>query len=259
MNKFCLKTLKATGRLITPKRKMIMKEEPTEPCVFVGNHSGTIGPLNVTYNFPIPHKPWVIDILFDKTVNENYIFHDFFFGRSVKAKKFLRFFSKIVANTIPPMLEYIGVVKASKNVLNMRKTIKDSVDTLQNGESIIVFPESFDSYSPYINVLHWGFTSIATRYYKTTGKLLKFYPMYIPPKQKVILIGEPVQYDETNDPHAERERIATELARRIDELARSLPEHKPRPFMLPAFYQYYPEFVHDHEAYWEFLAQPHSD
>ena len=259
MNDLTVKFLYAFGRLICPKRRFVMEKLPDEPAVFVGNHAGPIGPININYNFPLPFRPWVIDLLFDKKVRANYVFHDFFFGRSSKAKWFIRFLSKIVAAGTSGLLERVGIIKVSKQVLGMRKTFDDTVRALNDGYNIIVFPESFDTYKEYINKLHNGFVNIAGRYYKETGKCLKFYPMYIGPKQKSIVVGEPTVYDPTADPHAERERIALYLADKIDELAHTLPPHKARPFMLDVFYQYYPEFVNDPQSYWEFLAQPYSE
>ena len=259
MNKVTFKFLYAVGRIICPKREFVMENRPTEPAVFVGNHAGPIGPINIEYNFPMPARPWVIDMLFNKEIRANYVFHDFFFGRGSKVKPLVRLLSRIVASGVAGLLERVGVIKVSKSVVNMKKTFTDSTQALKDGYHIIVFPESFDSYKEYVNKLHNGFVNVAVRYYKETGKCLKFYPMYIGPKQKKIIVGEPTEFNPNADPHEERERIAVYLADRIDELAHTLPYHPVRPFMLPVFYKCYPEFVNDPAAYWEFLAQKHSD
>ena len=74
-------------------------------------------------------------------------------------------------------------------------------------------------------------TSIRARlYYKKTGKELRFVPMYIAPKLKMLCLGQPVRFCADEPMDAERSRIRSQLMDRITALAEALPEHTVVPY-----------------------------
>ena len=63
-------------------------------------------------------------------------------------------------------------------------------------------------------------------YYDTTGKVLRFYPIYASRQHHTFRIGEPVVFDPAGDPHEEKQRIAALLHDRMLALARQGGRHE---------------------------------
>jgi hypothetical protein len=249
------------GKLIFRKRTIIYDNEPKdgEVGIYVCNHSGALGPANMTAWFDKPFRPWSISCLFDKRVAANFIFHDFFFGRSKKHKGFYRFMSKIVAKILPPLVYRQKPILVHRNSTKILQTFKESVATLKDGKNLVIFPECPKKFSKYVSELYDGFIDVARLYHSDTGKRLKFYPVYIPADRRTIIVGEPIEYNITNKASEERKLVAKYLKENIDSIARALHTKKVVPFLKEEFYEFYPEFIEDTAAYWAFCNNERSE
>lgn len=242
------------AKIVFPKPKIVYKTEPEkdEPAIYVANHSAAIGPAMMTLYFEKPHKTWMIAYPLDKEKGANFAFHDIFFGRAKKNKCFWRVLSKIVAKMLRPVLAYGNPIPVyhDKRMIN---TFRESLDALNDGQNLVIFPESPERYSQYVCSFYEGFVDLGRTYYTTTGKNLKFYPCYIEKKNKVISVGEPVVYDHSKPTRLLREEISVALRNAVDELARELPEHKPVPFLPEVWYEFYGEYEHNPTEYWRMI------
>ncbi len=231
-----------------------------EVAIYVPNHSGAMGPANMCLYFDLPFRPWIIGYLNNSEVTNNYIFHNFFCGRSKKHKTPWRMLARIVKWALVPLLEAQDPIWLEHTPKGILGALKDSVSTLKAEKNIVIFAESDKGqYSEYINYLNEGFVEVARSYYKDTGKNVNFYPVYIPNGLDVIKVGKPTPYDGTANPKEERHRIALALAQGITDVARALPEHEKPVFNNEEFNKYYAEFIGDDEAYFRFVNQKHSD
>lgn len=261
IKKIYYKICKGIARIIFPKRKMAYEVMPEEndASIFVCNHSGAIGPVNMTLYFDRPARPWIVDYIFDKEVGANFVFHDFFFARSKKCKWFWRGLAKLVVFFLRPMLEMQNAIHVFKANAKARQTFEESVEALKNGDNVIIFPECPNKFSKYICEFYDGFVMVGKYLYEQTGKIVKFYPVYVPPQLKTINVGEPISYNPNVSPKENRQIISKYLKEKINEIAENLPEHKPIPFLTDDFYNYYGEFIDNMDEYWQFVNQKHSD
>lgn len=239
-----------------PKAETVCEDPLTdEPSVFVCNHANIIGPVMMTLHFKRRHKSWIVHTALDKTKTANFAFHDIFFGDSRRFKIFWRILSRMVKHLLPTLLKYedsIPVYHDSK----IASTFKQSVKALSEGEDLVIFAESTERYTEYINRLQPGFVDVARLYYRRTGKRLNFYPTYIEKQNAVISIGKPIVYDPDIPIDEQREVITDFLADSIDRLARKLPEHTPAPFLPQRWYDAYGErFEHDVMGYWKMIEE----
>lgn len=254
------KFFRTIARMIWHKREVI-RETPSddEASIYVCNHSGPIGPVNMTLYFDKPARPWIISYIFDDEISPNFVFHDFFFGRSKKLKKGWRVLAKLVSKLLKPLLTAQDPIYVYKNSIKIKDTFKESVETLKSGKEVIIYPESHIKNSKFVNEMCDGFADTAYHYYKETGKCVKFYPTYVGNGLKTINVGNPVTYNPENSNKEERKRIALYCQKEIDRIAHSLPEHKPLPFVTEDFYQNYGEFVGNDVAYWQFVSRKRSE
>lgn len=185
--------------------------------VFVANHYEIYGPVVTVLRMPFRVRPWIHSRMLDKTVLADQM------QRGIEGM-FKKFPKKIV-DKIPPMLvplmyktlastEPIAVHR--DNAREVIQTFNNTVRALEQGDNILIFPEKPEEgqwYSQFGNVdaFYTGFADIGRMYYKKTGKNVLFYPVYVDKMHHEIVIGEGVQFDQCNERHEEKQRIAKEL------------------------------------------------
>lgn len=200
-------------------------EKPDEAVVFVSNHTRTYAPLSMMFNFDLPIRPWANAYML--TYRNGYkifykkISYDF-------NPKFLR--AILLAIIMPIINLYFRSMEPIPvyHDIRLRTTFTKTTETLNSGINVVIYPEK-NIISPYkyANELENGFVHLAMHYYEATGKCVKFYPVYCCKDLKKILIGVPIEYNPQVNLKEQRLIIADYLCKKINELANSLPPHKP--------------------------------
>lgn len=236
--------------LFYPKDVRLEGEEnlPKEPCIIVGNHAHIHGPVCADFFLPENEVTWCASEMMDRKLVPEYAYQDFWSGKPAG----IRWFYKILSRLIAPLSEHILLyartipVYRDKRIL---KTVDLTVQHLQQGDYVVIFPEQ---YAPYNNIVHQfqlGFTSVAARYYKRTGQRLAFVPMYVCPALKKLVFGPPVVYDPEEPYRKEQQRICNALMDGISELAYCQPRHHVVPYPNVSKKDYpeniRPAFAHD--------------
>lgn len=246
----------AVARCMYRKAETVYETPPVdEPAVFICNHSGITGPVLMTLDFKRRHMTWMVACAMDKEKVANFAYHDILFGEARKRKGFWRLLSNMFRILLPPLLKHEPVIPVYHDN-NIVKTFKQSVRELSDGNDLVIFAESPERYTPYINHLQTGFVDLAKLYYRRSGKRINFYPVYIEKKNAVISVGTPIVYDPEISMDDQREQITSYLCDEIDRLARKLPEHTPRPFLPQIWYDAYGErFEFDTAGYWRMIDE----
>ena len=158
-----------------------------------------------------------------------YAFEDFWSFKPKSVRWFFQLASYLIApfcvcifnnaNTIP-------VYRDSRIV----STFKETVRTLKNDTSVVIFPEHNIKKNNIIYEFDDKFIDIAKLYYKASGKEICFVPMYIAPKLNGIYMGTPIRFSADTDRTKERSRICSHLMDEITQTARNLPRHTVIPY-----------------------------
>lgn len=202
---------------------------PSSPTIIVGNHAQIHGPLIGELYMPTKTCSWITGEMLSVKEFTKYAYKDFW----SKKPKFIRWFFKGISYIISPFAVFIfkrasviGVYRDFR-ILN---TYKTTVKKLQEGNSIVIFPESREKYNLFINEFQKNFVDVSKIYYKTTKENLTFTPMYIAPRIKTVIFGKPTEFNSENDYNKEKERIIKYLKDEITSLAKSLPVHTVLPY-----------------------------
>ncbi|MBQ7874521.1 MAG: hypothetical protein IJ306_05100 [Oscillospiraceae bacterium] len=230
MKKAVYLVIKWFVKLFYPKTKAVGTENlPEEACIIVGNHTQLHGPIVCELYFPKKRYTWCNGEMMHLKEVPSYAFADFW---SKKPKK-IRWFYKILSYIIAPLsvcifnsANTIGVYRDQRIIT----TFKETVTKLNEGSSVVIFPEHDIPYNNIICDFQDRFIDIAKLYYKRTKKELCFVPMYIAPALKEFYLGKPIRFCAENPIDEERRRICEYLMREITEIARSLPKHKVVPY-----------------------------
>ena len=224
---------------VYPKMQVCGAENlPEEPVIIVGNHCQMNGPL--VGELYVPNAPYIWcagEMMRLKDVPE-YAFRDFWSQKP----KWMHPFFKLLSYIIAPLsvcifnnARTIGVYHDTR----ILSTFKNTVKMLQEGKSVVIFPEHDVKHNHIVYDFQDKFIDIAKLYYKKTGKELTFVPMYIAPKLKKLCLGKPIRFQAAEPMDTERGRICHYLMDEITAITESLPEHTVIPYRnIPK--KYYP-------------------
>ncbi len=229
-------------RLFYPQIELVGLENlPEEPSIIVGNHTQLHGPIACELYFPEKRYIWCAGQMMHLKDVPGYAFEDFW----SRKPKYTHWFYKIASYLIAPLsvvifnnASTIGVYRDARII----STFKNTIRKLADGANVIIFPECNDPHNHIVNDFQDKFIDVARYYYKKTGKELSFVPMYIAPKLKQMILGEPIRFRADVPIDEERRRLCDELMDRITEIAVSLPRHTVVPYRnIPK--KYYPKNI----------------
>lgn len=224
------KFIKWLVRTLYPKTELVGAERlPDGPCIVVGNHAQTNGPIACELYFPGEHFTWCAGEMMHRETVQAYAFRDFW---SQKPRS-VRWFFKLASYLIVPLAvcvfnnaNAIGVYHDAR----ILSTFRETVDKLSDGARVIIFPEHDEPHNHIVQGFQDRFVDVARLYWRKTGEALSFVPLYVAPRRRAMYLGEPVRFDPSAPPEQERRRICDAMMDRITELAVSLPPHTVVPY-----------------------------
>jgi len=213
--------LKKIMRIFVKKTDFVYLGEPIrDGSIILSNHVGTAAPLawelygNVNFRFWGAHEmnSGLVSLY---RYQSRVFYHDKKHWNLHLARLFC-----LIASPLTVMF-YKGLNLISiYSDLRFHKTLKESVKTLENGESIVIFPE--DSAKGYLDVLegfHTGFTLLTERCLKK-GMDVPIYVAYYQKESKTYLVDKPVMLSELYAWSSDRFAIAEELCKRCNALGK---------------------------------------
>ncbi len=220
-------------KLSVPTHKTIYEcEPPDEPSVFCANHQRAYGPIVMLTKFDRKTRPWTIALLCYYKTAASFLISDCFPAQT----PFGKFIAKLVSYMLVPVA--VSIFRGAESVpvfydSRMATTFKKSLQTLNEGIDITIFPEPSRHYLEYDQHFSMGFVNIARQYYKTTKKKLKFYPVYICQKKSIIVVGPPAEFNPEAEFASERDRIGNYILHMMMDMALYHEEGKTKGFYTP--------------------------
>lgn len=222
----CYRVVRWLVWVFSPKMKIAGLENlPEGPCLVVANHCQMYGPIACELYFPGNRYTWCAGQMMHRKEVAAYAFRDFWSMKPAHTLWFYKALSHIIAPIsvcIFTNARTIGVYRDARII----STFKQTVNKLEEGARVVIFPEHDADYNHIINGFQDKFVDIARLYYKRTGKELHFVPMYIAPRLKKMVLGKPICFSPTAPVDAERERICQELMEAVTWLALTQPRHR---------------------------------
>ena len=231
-------TIRSLIKLFYQKYELMGEKIPEEPVILVGNHAQIHGPLGCEFYFPSRTFSWCAGQMMHLREVPGYAFQDFWSQKPRWTHWFYRILSYLIAPLSVLLFNHARTVPVYRDK-RILKTFKESLSLLQEGKSLVIFPEEDQKKNQIIYEFQDKFIDLAGMYHKKTGKELSFVPFYIAPDLKKIVIGTPIPYSSRNSKEEERERMVEKLMSEITEMAEKLPLHRVVPYRnIPK--KYYP-------------------
>ncbi len=213
--------VKSFLRIFKRKPKIVnLNDEPlADTAIYTTNHEAAKGPLIYELYFPKNFRFWgTHEMTADYKTRYKYLSTTY-----LNEKKHIpKWLSKILAVIIEPFVHafYKGIqLIPTYRDTRLFKTFKTTFNELDNGTSILIFPEnSSDGYHQELTEYYAGFVTLAKQYYKTRKKNLKIYNMYYCKSNNTIVIDKAIDIKELLDQGKSDKEIAEEFRVRANEL-----------------------------------------
>jgi hypothetical protein len=134
-------------------------------------------------------------------------------------------FAKIVAYPISYFIttllnsgKGIPVYRGTKKIL---ETFHHSINALNRGESIVLFPDiDYSNSSANTNEMYEGFLYLEKYYYKSTGKHVCFVPLYASKTKHLLIAYKQITFRDGMDFNTERKTVLGKIHDHLNELAK---------------------------------------
>jgi len=192
-----------------------------DSAIYVSNHVGANGPITLELYFPKNFRFWgTYEMCGGIKARWDYLAKNYF----LKKKHNSKFVSVIKASLIAPFsgLFYKGMqLIPTYTDQRMIKTIEYSLDLLDKGTNILIFPEnSSDGYHDELKEYYGGFYFLASKFYEKYQRDIKIYNMYFQRKKKTLVIDKAVSFLELEKKNLNHKEIAAIFKARANELSK---------------------------------------
>lgn len=204
-----------------PKYKFVECEDfPLQRAIYISNHVGSKVVPKLECHFPRLFRLWGAHQMNEGIgARFKYLFITYF-NQKKHIPKFFSFF--IALFVLPIMTLFYKGARFISTYTDMRfsKTIKESIATIENDESIVIFPEnSSDGYHDELKEFHPGFYMIADKCYQK-GIDLPIVKMYFQKKKNQFIVDKPIMFSKIKASGKSRTEVAEEFRIRVNELGK---------------------------------------
>lgn len=203
---------------------------PDEPVIFIGNHSQIHGPLAGELYFPFDKKIWCAGEMMNFKEVPAYAYEDFWSEKPKTVRWIYKIASYLIAPLAVILFNNAGTIPVYHDT-RILQTFKSTLSNLQEGKSILIFPEHKAEHNHIVCDFQQKFVDVAKMYYNKYGKCLSFVTFYLSPELRKICFSKPITYCPDNDITEERTRVCNYLMDAITKTAVSLPVHTVVPYI----------------------------
>jgi len=202
---------------------------PDEPCIIAANHCQIHGPIAAELFFPEKRVTWCAAEMMDAKTVPEYAFRDFWSQKPEKTHWFYRILARLITPLAVLLFNNAATIGVHRDA-RIIATFRSTVNALENGTNVIIFPEKDEKYNHILYNFQEGFVDCARLYARKVKKNIRFVPMYVAPKLRKMYIGKPIAFDPDADFEQEKKRICDYLMTEITNIACSLPVHTVIPY-----------------------------
>lgn len=212
--------IRKIAQLVFPKYKAPQLEPTDKPVVYVSHHQNMFGPVNVLLWYPKFMRLWGLSVFIDQQAcYDHYVNYTF-----TKRFKMSSFIAKPLAWGVSYFVSRLAqsarVIPVYRRSRQITRTLKESVETLQAGASVLIFPDiDYASDDSEVGRIYEGFLNLEKYYNRKTGEHIDFVPLYANQATKEILYGQAIRFDKDREFIDQRDEKAQELQDELNRLA----------------------------------------
>ncbi len=190
--------LRAVYCAFTPKMTTTWEEPFSgKPCVFVCNHAGALGPIDIATKFPLRDEvlEWCNEGIMNRKTCPAYVRQDYWWVPGCRLEPLYNAtLPYIAAAILPPVLKSAPTIPVYHDARVMT-TMRQSMKALKGGKYVVIFPEQPSGFGSHHDWINTGWLNIGTMFYRATGENLLLYPVHIDTKKHRFEVKKPIVYD----------------------------------------------------------------
>ena len=206
---------------------VVLGEKLQDKCVYVCNHANKMGPFIFETYLPVYCAKWGASEMLSNYKERFKYLRDVLYmqknhykkGKATLKATYEAIFSKYIYKGVKVLPTYRDAREIS--------TIKKSLEVLEKGVGIMIFPEdSSDGYFNEMKKFLAGFVLLMKAYNKKHGEDIPVRPVYYHKGKRLIVVGEEVYYSNYQNVNYDREKIAEDVKNKVNQLYRDVEEGK---------------------------------
>lgn len=213
------KNLKGFLKLFIKKTNFIyLGDEIKEPSIILSNHSAASGPLGYELYFPKTFRFWGTHEMNEGLKSTyKYLTETYYHKKKHWNIHLARLFCIIAAPLCNLFYKGLNLISTYQDA-RFRRTLRDSINTLNDGHNLIIFPEASENgYFKELTQFHEGFV-VFLEYCRKHNLNLPVHIAYFRSDEKVCVLDHPVKVNELLDLGLSRKELAYKLKERCNEL-----------------------------------------
>jgi 1-acyl-sn-glycerol-3-phosphate acyltransferase len=191
------------------------------PALFVANHLGALGPVEMVLSVPLRFYPWARAEMLDPRRAPAYLYDDLIRPVLHLEGRTGMILSWLITRLSVPLLTGIGTIPVDSASGWTAGTFRKSLALLEEGKNLLVFPEDAkreQDPQTLMSPFNCGFAGISRMYYKSTGKELPVYPVAVHADSKKVQIGDVLYYEDSGQWRTDTFRFCRLIEARVREL-----------------------------------------
>ena len=199
---------------------VFLGEDITDGSLIISNHEGTDAPMSLEIYLNKPIRFWGAHEMNSGLIKMYKYQSRVYYHEKKHWNLFLaRLFCLIASPLTNLFYSGLDLISTYKDI-RFKKTINESWDALEKGQSVVVFPEdSTNGYLAELEGFYAGFVLFAEACYKR-GKDVSIYASYYNKEKKVYIFDKPVKYSELIAGGENKKEIANKLRLRCNEIGK---------------------------------------
>ena len=200
-----------------------IQQDSNNPLVFLGNHAEIYGPIASALCFPVPVRFWVISHMMGRSRDVRIYLYENTFSKKTFLPVFIR---RLLARimgwlSVNVMCGLNAIPVYRDSPMKLRMTLRKSVEALENGDNLMIFPEHPDGkyVKGSVSELSPGFLMLAEAWWKRSGRKLHIMPVYANREERTFTFGDEIRYEPEKGYAAEQERILREARNQLLRMA----------------------------------------
>lgn len=192
------------------------------PVVYICRHRNAKGPISSLCLLPLNTLPWAFSAFMERDACvahlESYTFPI--------AWKLGPLMARLLAGLLGPLfvrlLQSTGAIPVYRNSLKVRETFMKTLEALDEGSSILIFPDiNYSEENGETGSLYEGFLLLEHLWMRKAGEHIRFVPVNVSLSGKTLTVGKSISFTGALPFREEKGIIARRLEDTLNQMART--------------------------------------
>jgi len=201
------------------------------PAIYVANHVGSIGPVEIILSLPARLYPWAIAEMTDIRRAPSYLYDDFVHPVWRLSGRLGMAVSAVVSRLAVGLINGLECIPVDRKQERYMEPFRRSLPLLDEGKSLLIFPEDPEGPIDPVTLMRpfmGGFVLLCFLYQRLTNRLLPVYPVAVSSRHRTISVGRSLFLESQGNRRHDIHRACARVQEEVSKLYKALQRVRPR-------------------------------